>query len=109
MALRHLALLQLDKRKLESVRYCAQGACLRTRGGPVQIQEMDSAPFGFTRVLGCQGSSRLSRGGRWGFSVETFSPELLIVNLLFPLEKLKSTYDLTGKPRLWGNSAMLSV
>ena len=70
MALRHLALLQLDKQKLESIRYCAQGACLRTgEGGGVQIQEMDCAPLGFTWVLGCQGSSRLSRCGRWGFSV----------------------------------------
>ena len=75
----------------------------------MQIQGVDSPPLGFTRVPGCQGSSCLSQCNRWGFSVETFSPELLIVNLLFPLERLKSTYDLTGKPRLWGNSAVFSV
>lgn len=51
--------------------------------------------FGLHRVPGCQGGSCLSCMVD-GVSVLRPSPlELLIVNLLFPLERLKSTDDLT--------------
>ena len=94
--MRSLAILQMGKRRLETIGYSARGPCLRAGGARVHIQELASAPYSFTRVLGCWVSSCLSGDGRWGFGVKTFSPELSIVSLLFTLEGVKSTYDLMG-------------
>ena len=93
MVLRYLATLQLDKLKLETVRYVPKAHVSELEGPGCKSR-------GWTLLLWASPGSRAVRVLLVSAS-ETFSPELLIVNLLFPLERLKSTYDLTGKPRLW--------